>query len=167
MTGKSAGHVPRDNAGGGIPDGKTITEYLSQEGYSRGVDISGREPYAQPTFLRVQGGRKYEIGPLIAQGGMGAIYEARELNSRRVVALKVLPKEIPYSRQDLLRFIREGQLTSQLEHPNIVPVHEMGLDEAGTVYYTMKLVEGRTLTSILQAIRKGEAQTRRAWCTAT
>lgn len=156
MTGKSAGH---DKAGDGIPEGKTITEYLAQEGYSRGVDISGREAYAQPTFLRVQGGRKYEIGRLIARGGMGAIYEARDLNSRRVVALKVLPKDVPYSRQDLLRFIREGQLTSQLEHPNIVPVHELGLDDSGNIFYTMKLVEGRTLTSILQAIRKGDAAT--------
>lgn len=139
--------------------GETITEFLTHEGFERGVDVSGRPPYEKSTVLSVQGGRKYEIGPMIAQGGMGVIYEARDLNSRRVVALKVLPKDVLFPKEDLLRFIREGQLTSQIEHPNIVPVHEMGLDEAGSVFYTMKLVEGRTLTSILQGIRKGDAAT--------
>ncbi len=149
-----------ENGGGGrIPQGQTIAEYLVAEGYSRGVDINNRPPYDRPVILNVQGGKKYEIGPTIAQGGMGIIVEARDLNSRRVVALKVLPKNIPLPRHDLLRFIREGQLTSQLEHPNIVPVHEIGLDEDGNVFYTMKLVEGRTLTSILQGVRKGDAAT--------
>ena len=140
-------------------EGETITEYLTHAGFERGVDVSGRPPYDKPTVLSVQGGRKYEIGPMIAQGGMGIIYEARDLNSRRVVALKVLPQEAPFPKEDLLRFIREGQLTSQLEHPNIVPVHEMGIDDSGHVFYTMKRVEGRTLTSILQGIRKGDAAT--------
>lgn len=140
-----------------IPSGMIVADFLSGEGYSRGVDILNRPPYTTSSILSVRGGGKYELGPLIAQGGMGAIYEARDLNSQRVVALKVLPKDMPCPRQDLLRFIREGQLTSQLEHPNIVPVHELGVDEAGYAYYTMKLVEGQTLTSILQAIRKGDA----------
>ncbi len=157
MTDNTAGHVPP--GAGGASDGKTISDYLSAEGHARGVDLNARHPLDNPVILRVQGGGRYEIGPMIAKGGMGAIYEARDLNSGRVVALKVLPQDVPYSRKDVFRFIREGQLTSQLEHPNIVPVHEMGLDDNDNVYYTMKLVEGRTLTSILQAIRKGEAAT--------
>ncbi len=154
--------IPGDNSSkdaSRIPTGMTIAEFLSQEGYVRGVDVTGREPFAKPTVLQVQGGKKYEVGKIIAQGGMGVIYEARDLNSKRVVALKVLPKDIPIPRHDLLRFIREGQLTSQLEHPNIVPLHEIGLDDSGRVFYTMKLVAGRTLTSILYAIRKNEAVT--------
>jgi len=142
-----------------IPSGMVIADFLEQEGYPRGTDITGCAPLKNPVILKVRGGKKYEIGPLIARGGMGAIYEARDIHSQRVVALKVLPEDVPCPRQDLLRFIREGQLTSQLEHPNIVPVHELGVDEDGCAYYTMKRVEGRTLTSILQAIRKNDAAT--------
>lgn len=166
MTTDSTGETGRRKRKGGknepegrVPPGTTIAEYLEQEGYSRGVDLNARQPLRKPTILRVQGGGKYELGPVIAQGGMGVIHQARDLNSRRIVALKVLPEKLPAPRQDLLRFVREAQLTSQLEHPNIVPLHEIGLDEAGHVYYTMKLVEGRTLTSILQAIRKQDAAT--------
>ena len=150
-------HVSPPDADGRIPAGKTISEFLSQEGHARGVDLRGGEPYAESSILRVQGGGRYEVGPVIARGGMGVIHQARDLNSRRVVALKLLPRDAPCPREDLLRFIREGQLTSQLEHPNIVPVHDIGLDESGQMYYTMKLVEGQTLTSILQGIRKNDA----------
>ncbi len=157
-SGRSPGPAGRDGDVR-VPTGKTITEFLLKEGLPQSVDVGGRPPYDRPRVLRVQGGRKYEIGPVIAQGGMGVIYEARDLNSRRVIALKVLPADSPREREDMLRFIREGQLTAQLEHPNIVPVHEIGLDEEGAVFYTMKLVEGRTLTSILNAIRKNDAAT--------
>ena len=154
----------KDDAGpsggaGRIPAGKSISEFLSQEGHARGVDLRGGQPYETSFVLRVQGGGRYEVGPIIARGGMGVIHQARDLNSRRVVALKLLPRDMPCPREDVLRFIREGQLTSQLEHPNIVPVHDIGLDESGVVYYTMKLVEGRTLTSILIGIRKSDAVT--------
>ena len=145
--------------GGRIVSGQTITEFLAGKGLENGVDLAGRQRYEKSSVLRVKGGRKYEIGSVIARGGMGVIYEALDLNSRRVVALKVLPTKLPDPDEDLLRFIREGQLTSQLEHPNIVPVHEMGLDEQGNVFYTMKYVHGRTLTSILVDIRKNDPVT--------
>ncbi|MBN1269725.1 MAG: protein kinase [Kiritimatiellae bacterium] len=141
---------------GRIPDCETIAAYLDREGLRRGVALTGGGTHRKRFTLRTRGGSRYEIGAEIARGGMGILYEALDLNAHRVVALKVLPRELPEPRKDLLRFIREGQLTSQLEHPNIVPVHEMGLDEDGHIYYTMKYVQGRTLTNVLVGLRKGE-----------
>jgi serine/threonine protein kinase/Leucine-rich repeat (LRR) protein len=97
--------------------------------------------------------RKYEIGGLVAEGGMGAILSASEVTTGRTVAMKVVhsnPKP-----ETLLRLIKEAQITSQLEHPNIVPLHELGVDEHDEVFYTMKMVEGTTLRQILDSVALG------------
>jgi hypothetical protein len=83
---------------------------------------------------------KYEMGPQIARGGMGVIYDAHEVPVQRSVAMKQMgdgadPREV-------LRFVREAQVTAQLEHPNIVPVHELGVSADGKPFYTMKHVRG-------------------------
>ena len=154
-----------------VPEGKTITEYLSQHGLQRGVELDQSvAEYAAASILRVEGGRKYEVGRLIAKGGMGVVNEAKDLNYRRTVAMKVLSKDVQSRRgvtarighqprpEDLLRFIEEAQVTSQLEHPNIIPVHELGLDQDGNVFYTMKFVKGVTLTEVLDNVRRGHQE---------
>lgn len=59
--------------------------------------------------------------------------------------------------KDTLRFIEEAQVTAQLEHPNIVPVHELGLDAQGRPFYTMKRVAGTTLKDVLERLKAGDA----------
>jgi serine/threonine protein kinase len=103
-----------------------------------------------PGFLREL---KYDIGGIIAQGGMGAIVDAQEKLLRRKVAMKVMLRS--GSQEDLVRFVEEAQITGQLEHPNIVPVYELGVDEQEQVFYTMKLVRGITLHQVLQLIESG------------
>lgn len=91
--------------------------------------------------------KKYETGHVLAQGGMGAILTAREVTIQRDVAMKVmLDTEKP---DELIRFIAEAKITGQLEHPNIIPVHELGVDDKERVYYTMKYVRGATLRQVL------------------
>lgn len=98
--------------------------------------------------------RKYEVGCVVAKGGMGAILNAREAAIERTVAMKVM---LPvHSQHDLLRFVEEAKITGQLEHPNIVPVHELSVDEKNQVYYTMKFVKGVTLKKALENLRKGD-----------
>ncbi len=78
----------------------------------------------------------------LARGGMGRIHPATDRNLLRHVALKRLDKELakePFYRDG---FIAEAQITGQLEHPNIVPVHELSIDSRGVPYFTMKLVQG-------------------------
>ncbi|MFH0879571.1 MAG: protein kinase [Lentisphaerota bacterium] len=111
------------------------------------------------TILQSRSGRRYEMLRMISQGGMGTVYEARDVNCRRLVAMKVLSRKLDLQKAELIRFIEEAQIASQLEHPNIVPVHELDLDETGLVYYTMKFVKGETLTAILDQIRLGHKDT--------
>jgi serine/threonine protein kinase len=102
-------------------------------------------------------GRKYKVLASIGRGGMGVVHQARDLRIRRNVAMKVIRTASQFSRENVLRFVDEAQLTGQLQHPNIVPVYEIGLDEQGEVFYTMKLVKGTTLDEVLRQLRKGSA----------
>ncbi len=102
---------------------------------------------------------KYDIGREIAKGGMGAILSAKDLNLRRDVAMKVLLDGQQVTQNSIFRFVEEAQITGQLEHPSIVPVYEFGLNDDGSVYYTMKLVKGVTLKDIIKDIRKGKQET--------
>ena len=99
--------------------------------------------------------KKYDIGRVVAVGGMGEILEAKEAAMGRRVAMKVM-LSAPHT-DDVLRFLNEARITGQLEHPNIVPVHELGVDEYGEVFYTMKLVRGITLKVVLDRVLKAEA----------
>ncbi len=69
--------------------------------------------------------------------------------------MKVILGDAAKSSRNRLRFIEEAQITAQLEHPNIVPVHELGIDGQGQVFYTMKLVQGITLKKIIELLQKG------------
>lgn len=101
-------------------------------------------------------GAKYKVVTTIARGGMGVVMQARDLHVRRTVAMKVMKTTSQFSRESVLRFIDEAQLTGQLEHPNIVPVYELGLDEQGETFYTMKFVRGITLDEVLRGLRHGK-----------
>ncbi len=101
-------------------------------------------------FLRE---KKYDIGKVVAQGGMGAILDAREATTERTIAMKVMLDSA--DADALVRFLNEAKVTAQLEHPNIVPVHELSVDENGQPYYTMKMVRGITLKKVLELLADG------------
>jgi serine/threonine-protein kinase len=86
----------------------------------------------------------------LARGGMGHVHPASDRNLLRQVALKRLDKA--YASKTFYRdsFIAEAQMTGQLEHPNIVPVHELAIDPNGVPYFTMKLVQGSSFDKWLQ-----------------
>ena len=95
---------------------------------------------------------KYELRGQIAEGGMGRILKAYDKRLRRHVAMKVIRTEHGLTADDLARFIDEAQATAQLEHPNIVPTHEVGLDHEGNLFFTMRLVKGRALRDIIDKL---------------
>lgn len=150
-------------AGGGDFEcgGLTISQFLSQHGLERGVDLeaTGHGLSTPGSNVADEAGRRYDRGEVIAKGGMGAILEAKDLNIRRRVAMKVMLHPNQADRGQLLRFIEEAQVTGQLEHPSIVPVHELGVDAAGHIFYTMKYVNGKTLKAIISDIRSGDPET--------
>ena len=89
-------------------------------------------------------GTKYEVIEKIGQGGMAAVYRARDRDLDREVALKVL-FATDANRAASVRMEQEARVIARLEHPGIVPVHDAGILPDGRVYYTMKLVHGKRL----------------------
>ncbi|WP_395736865.1 WD40 repeat domain-containing serine/threonine protein kinase [Prosthecobacter sp.] len=100
----------------------------------------------------------HNVEGLIARGGMGAIYRARQQALEREVAVKVMTR-LADSPEMATRFRREALVLGRLAHPNIVPVYDIGTDDEGQLFYTMKLVKGRTLQAILHDLRSGDPHT--------
>ncbi|MCM8528862.1 MAG: serine/threonine protein kinase, partial [Lentisphaeraceae bacterium] len=96
---------------------------------------------------------KYEHITVVGEGGMGKVTLSRDKNTLRKVAIKTLKKELLQNHEAIIRFTEEAQITAQLEHPNIIPVYEMGLDSDNAPFYTMKYVKGTNLKEILKLIK--------------
>jgi len=103
----------------------------------------GGEDFLPPEALP----ERYQYLEPISAGGMGSVHSVRDLALLRVTAMKVLAPALADRPLEVARFLREAQITAQLDHPNIVPVYELGTDRRGNQYFTMKRVEGQTLTS--------------------
>lgn len=96
-------------------------------------------------------GTRYRLLERVARGGMGVVYAAEDEKLERRVALKVL--DIPGTDGDLAnRLIREARVLALLEHPGIVPVHDVGTLPDGHVFYTMKFVEGQRLDKFIESV---------------
>jgi eukaryotic-like serine/threonine-protein kinase len=101
--------------------------------------------------------RRYVAGQQIERGGMGTILKVRDRTLRRDVALKLLTGD-GADGPDVARarFLAEAYVTGRLDHPGIVPVHDLGLDDSGRLFFTMKLVDGITFREVLERVARGE-----------
>ncbi|MBI4612807.1 MAG: serine/threonine protein kinase, partial [Planctomycetes bacterium] len=114
------------------------------------VDLPGTREESGPVSTG-----KYELQRRLGQGGMGDVWLAVDRDLRREVAVKTIRDAV--AREDLERFVFEAQVTGQLEHPNIVPVYELGLSaEDRQPYLVLKRVRGKGLDAVLDSIRRGE-----------
>jgi len=114
--------------------------------------------YAAPTD-------RYDDQGEIAKGGMGIIRRVRDESLRRVLAMKVMkPQPVAdgespdeaHAQLATNRFINEALVTGQLDHPGIAPVHDIGVNADGELFFTMKLVKGRNLSQVFDLVRRGE-----------
>lgn len=98
---------------------------------------------------------KYEVTKELGRGGMGAVYLAKDRELERDVAMKVVLEGDGDSFN--ARFIEEARITGQLEHPNIVPVHELGM-KGMDPYFTMKFVRGQSLKELIDNHAAGTSE---------
>ncbi|MES2597724.1 MAG: serine/threonine-protein kinase [Verrucomicrobiota bacterium] len=116
---------------------------------------SGTSGTSSPVFARL--GRitlpcdfaKHRLVREIASGGMGIIYEAQDLRLKRTVALKMVRCPALATHDEVARFRAEAEAVANLDHPNIVPLYDVG-EEEGVPYFTMRLVVGESLSTRLQ-----------------
>ncbi len=97
---------------------------------------------------------RYAIERPLAAGGMGAVLHINDHDFRRPAAMKVILSRYTSSPEATERFLAEAQVTAQLEHPNIVPIHDLGVMEDGTLYFTMKLIEGMSLGRVVKLLQQ-------------
>jgi serine/threonine-protein kinase len=107
--------------------------------------------------------QRYAERTVLGRGGMGEVFSCTDVQIGREVALKLVRPE-PFGSAELeARFLREARVQGQLEHPSIVPVYELGRDEQGRPFFTMKRVRGETLEQVLGALRRGDPRAERAY----
>jgi serine/threonine protein kinase len=147
--------IPRELTVGGavlainpLPDSDTVARPVAEPA-----------PADLDAVREALGGERYNVGYMLNRGAMGAIHAAQDLNLGRTVALKVILDESHASRESLRRFLREARVLGMLDHPNIVPVHELAVNAQGRIYYAMKFVKGVTLQQVLNDLKSGNPVT--------
>src|SRR5215471_18110252 len=96
----------------------------------------------------------FEIVREVGRGGMGVVYEARQVSLNRKVALKVLSNSFGLSPKAVPRFRRQAAAAVRLHHTNIVPIYATG-EEDGTHFYAMELIDGPSLDHVIRQMRDG------------
>src|SRR5438105_10184205 len=98
----------------------------------------------------------FEILHEIGRGGMGIVYEARQVSLNRRVALKVLAAGLGLTPKAVQRFRREAEAAAKLHHTNIVPVYATG-EEEGAYFYAMELIDGPSLDHVIKEMRQARS----------
>jgi serine/threonine protein kinase len=141
----AAGHIDGSDsslAKAGIDGGVTLGAMARQ----------GQQSIGEVLARRTRKDDRYIIEGELARGGMGTILRAVDCDIRREVAVKYLLDQANPDKK--LRFVEEAQITGQLEHPNIVPIHELGMDNLKRLFFSMKMVRGKSLAQVLNQLRE-------------
>lgn len=138
---------------------KTITKTAAVTPAAQKTRPVGRS-YSAPSPEELNGvlDGNLEASEMIGQGGMGAVYKARQIWLKREVALKLLlsdGKEYGFDYRE--RFQREAQAQAALDHPNIVTIHEFGETDNGLFYFVMEYVDGNDLHTLIHGAELGES----------
>jgi serine/threonine-protein kinase len=143
-----AAPVPAVTAAGTIPARTTVLPRVALVG-------------STPTLVREERLR-YQPEGRLGQGGVGEVLRTRDNDIGRVVAVKRLRPDVRDT-GGVIRFVDEIRTVGQLEHPNIVPIHDVGVDENGEHFFVMKYVDGETLDAIIGKLASGDAECHRRY----
>lgn len=131
------------------------SETLEHIGGEMKKGLNEAEAVFQDSFSKALTSERYAVGEEIARGGMGSVRRAEDNELERSVAIKALPLDA-VDEVGRIRFLREARVLAELEHPNIVPIHDIVREDGKPLYYAMKLVRGRTLEEILRGLQDRE-----------
>lgn len=153
------GHQPTIAApmqGGGANRTRQLSETESEEVRERRPTLTRRRRIhvAAPGIEGQMGRTEFELQTELGAGGMGRVFRARQISLGREVAVKQLQptEDMPDATE---AFESEACITAVLEHPNIVPVYDMGVDQGEQVFYSMKLIDGTPWDDLLARRRPG------------
>ncbi|WP_406695264.1 protein kinase [Singulisphaera sp. Ch08] len=113
------------------------------------TDLSANRPQKEPTDALLQARGRYILIRAHAKGGLGEVFVARDEELGREVALKSIQERLADDPSNRARFIREAEITGNLEHPGIVPIYGLGQSADGRPYYAMRFIEGETLAAAI------------------
>ncbi|MBA3684007.1 MAG: protein kinase [Planctomycetes bacterium] len=112
--------------------------------------LSERLPGILSPEPELSGNGRYLVGKLLGKGGSGSVFAARDRDCARDIAVKVLHSTKPGDSARLGRFVHEAQVTARLEHPGILPVHDIDISADGQIYFTMRKIDGLSLGDALR-----------------
>jgi len=130
-----------------------------------GTSIKGREQVARPPSSTLVIKSKvfettkttestdepeYEFINVLGKGGMGVVYEARQTSIDRSVAVKMLDSRIAKGEKHRQKFLAEAVVTGELDHPNVVPIYDVGVNRGGMLFYAMKKVQGTPWSEVVR-----------------
>jgi WD40 repeat protein/serine/threonine protein kinase len=135
-----------------IKQGKTVSDNILVTRSS--LIVKSRQFRApdtvKPPIISPAEAPDYELLDVIGEGGMGVVYSARQSAIARTVAVKMLKRGDAESPEQREKFISEAVVTGELDHPNIVPIYDLGTNDAGALFYSMKKVKGTPWDDVLK-----------------
>jgi serine/threonine-protein kinase len=149
------------------PEARSGDTHFAAPSPSAGIPPSQRErlvPSAATVssildHVRCAPAERVEVESHVAAGGMGSIDVAVDRALDRRIAIKTLHPHLRGDETAVRMFLREARLTGLLDHPHIVPVYDLGEREGGSLFFSMKLVEGQTLASLIRSLPRGVPDT--------
>ena len=121
---------------------------------------SGRELIDELEALQSEG--KFSSGEKLSAGGMKDILLKEDRMTQRPIVMAI-PKEEKRDMESLTAFVREARITAQVAHPSVLPIHEIGVNEEGVPFYTMKYIRGDDFYMILKKLKTGDLETRKKY----
>ena len=127
------------------------------------ADSSGKEISGEELKAMLGADSEATIGVLtdmtsIGMGGIGTVFSAHDPVLHREIAIKILRPAYRNKLNYVTSFIREARITAQIDHPNVIPVHKLGIFDDAGAYFTMKRIRGVTLANILRRLKEGDEE---------
>jgi serine/threonine-protein kinase len=139
------------------PESGGSSEFNRVEGEEDLHEVQLDLPDVRAELDEAERGGRYHDGPMLGAGGMGEVRLRKDRRIGRSIAAKIMHSHVETA-ETRQRFLREARVQGQLEHPAIVPVYDLGVEDDGRLFFTMKRVRGQTLGRILFGLASAEEE---------